>query len=295
MLSRNQLARFYHRLAWHGWQWALACSLLLLLVACGSRSDPTRNDDLQITLLPASVDVGKDMVRIQLYNREQAPITDATVTVEGNMNHAGMAPIMADPVSDGDDGATDGIYQTSLSFSMLGDWIITVLVELADGSQTTQDINVTITEGGIQSNNGTSSDQGQGTNEITVYDVVVRAVPVAGGNGAIYFTLTNRTAQADQLVAIESTVAVAAEMHESINDNNVIRMEPRPAGFELPAGGTIALAPGGKHVMLVQLEQPLVEGDTLPLTLRFAHAAPLSITATIVGLSSEIVMEHQHD
>jgi len=291
MLSRNQLARFWYRLAWHGWQVALVCSLFTLLAACGSRSDPTSNGDLQITLLPPSVGVGHDSVRIQLYNREQSPITDATLTLEGNMNHAGMAPIMADPVSDGDDGATDGIYQASLSFSMLGDWIITVLVELADGSQTTQDINVTITEGGIQSNNGTSSDQGQGTNEITVYDVVVRAVPVAGGNGAIYFTLTNNTEQADQLVAVESAVA-AAEMHESINDNNVIRMEPRPAGFELPAGGTIALAPGGKHVMLVQLAQPLVEGDTIPITLRFEHAAPISVTASIVGLSSEIVLEH---
>lgn len=291
MLSRNQLARFYHRPTWNGWRGALACCLLLLLAACGSRSDPTSNDDLQITLLPPSVGIGRDRVRVQLHNREQAPITDATVTLEGNMNHAGMAPIIAGPVSDGDDGTIDGIYQASLPFSMLGDWIITVVVNLADGSQTAQDINITVMEDGVQRRGGASRDEGQGTDEITVYDVVVRAVPVAGGNGAIYFTLTNNTEQADQLVAVESAVA-AAEMHESINDNNVIRMEPRPAGFELPAGGTIALAPGGKHVMLVQLAQPLVEGDTIPITLRFEHAAPISVTASIVGLSSEIVLEH---
>lgn len=291
MVIRNGLARFWYRLAWHGWQVALVCSLFTLLAACGSRSYPTSNGDLQITLLPPSVGVGHDSVRIQLYNREQSPITDATLTLEGNMNHAGMAPIIAGPVSDGDDGARDGIYQASLPFSMLGDWIITVVVTLADGSERTQDINVTITEGGIQTSNDASRGEVQGTDELTVQNVLVRAVPVAGGNGAIYFVLTNNSNQADRLVAVESAVAATAEMHESVDDNNLIRMEPRPNGFELAPGATIALAPGGKHVMLVQLEQPLVEGDRLPITLRFEHAAPITVTASIVGLGSEIVME----
>ena len=274
----------------------LICSLILLLAACGSRSDTTSgNDDLQITLLPPSVGGGRDIVRIQLHNREQASITDAIVMVEGNMNHAGMAPIMAGPISDGDDGATDGIYQASLPFSMLGDWVITIAVNLADGSQTTQDINVTVTDGGVQSSNGASNSEVQGTDELTVQDVMVRAVPVAGGNGAIYFTLTNNTKQADRLVAVESNIAAAAEMHESVDDNNVIRMEPRPEGFELPAGGILVLAPGSKHVMLVQLAQPLVEGDTLPITLHFEHAAPISVTASIIGLGSAIVIEQQDD
>jgi periplasmic copper chaperone A len=292
MLGRNQLARFWCRVAWYGWRGVLAYTLVLLLAACGSRTAATDNDDLQISLLPAAVGVGSDIVRVQLHDREQAPITDATLMVEGNMNHAGMAPIMAGPISDGDDGAIDGIYQASLPFSMLGDWIITVVVTLADGSETTQDIQVTITEGGIQSSHDASGGEVQGTDALTVQNVLVRAVPVAGGNGAIYFTLTNHTNQADRLVAVESAVAATAEMHESVDDNTIIRMAPRPDGFELAPGATLVLAPGGKHVMLVQLKQSLVEGNTLPITLRFEHAPPITVTASIVGLGSDIVMEH---
>lgn len=276
--------------------WLVLLALLLTLVfltACGSSTPATPEAAVQITLLPGAT---ADSLQVQLHNPDHTPLTDATVTLEGNMNHAGMAPIMGKPVHDSDDGASDGVYLIPFQFSMLGDWIITVQVDLADGTQATKDVNVTVTDGGLQIQDG---DQGSQTNQsptgaIIVQDAMANAVPLAGGNGAIYFTVMNGTAQADRLVAVESEVAASTTMHESINDNNVVRMEARPDGFALPAGGRVELAPGGKHVMLMNLKAPLTEGETITITLRFDHAAPFSVTVPIMALGSKMTEEHQH-
>ena len=53
-------------------------------------------------------------------------------------------------------------------------------------------------------------------------------------------------------------------------------------GLVLPAGEAVALRPGGNHIMLMALKQPLAEGEQVSLTLTFEHAPPMGIRA-IVG------------
>lgn len=276
------------------WQVILPTLLLLpMLIACGSGEEASSSPAVQITLLPSQ---NANELQVQLRNPAQAPITDATVVLEGNMNHAGMVPVLTDPVHDEADGATDGIYRLPFQFSMLGDWIVTVTATLADGSEATKDVEVTVTDGGVQIHDASAdaATGGQTAGQMMVHDVMAPASPLAGGNGAVYFMVMNNTAQADRLVAVESDVAAAAELHESVEENNVIRMEPRPDGFDLPAGGSVTLAPGGKHVMLVNLKAPLVEGESFTLTLRFQHAPAISVTVPIVAPGSAPGGEHQH-
>lgn len=292
MSRKNKALPFLNRPAWS--MFIAVLFTWVFLGACGSSTPATSEAAVQISLLPGTT---ADSLQVQLHNPDHTPLTDATVTLEGNMNHAGMAPVIGEPVQDSADGASDGVYTIPFQFSMLGDWIITVQVALADGTEATKDVNVTVTDAGIQIQGG---DQGSQTNQsptgaIIVQDAMANAVPLAGGNGAIYFTVMNGTAQADRLVAVESDVAAATTLHESINDNNVVRMEARPDGFALPAGGMVELAPGGKHVMLMNLKQPLVEGEQITVTLRFEHATPISITVPILGLGSNMAGEHQHD
>jgi len=57
------------------------------------------------------------------------------------------------------------------------------------------------------------------------------------------------------------------EIHEMKMDGNVMKMAALAKGLELPAGQTVELKPGGYHVMLMELKQPLKDGDSVPLSL----------------------------
>ena len=71
-----------------------------------------------------------------------------------------------------------------------------------------------------------------------------------------------------------------AELHEHAMAGMVMKMRPL-AGLAIPAGQTVALAPGGMHIMLVGLKAPLREGQSFPLTLTFAKAGPQTVTVMV--------------
>jgi copper(I)-binding protein len=62
-----------------------------------------------------------------------------------------------------------------------------------------------------------------------------------------------------------------AEIHEMKMEGDVMRMRAI-AALDLPAGKSVALRPGGYHLMLMDLKQPLVKDTQVPVTLRFADA-----------------------
>ena len=74
-----------------------------------------------------------------------------------------------------------------------------------------------------------------------------------------------------QLVGVSTSLAGAAEVHEMKMEGDVMKMRAL-AKLELPAGRTVELKPGGYHLMLQDLKQPLVQGSTVPLTLLFRDA-----------------------
>jgi len=77
--------------------------------------------------------------------------------------------------------------------------------------------------------------------------------------------------QTTHLVGVASPVAGIAELHEMSMDGNIMRMRPIDA-LALPAGKAVELKPGGYHLMLMDLKQPLKSGGTIPLTLQFQGA-----------------------
>ena len=78
--------------------------------------------------------------------------------------------------------------------------------------------------------------------------------------------------QPTTLVGVASPVAGVAEVHEMKMDGDVMRMRALPNGLALPAGKTVALTPGGYHVMLMDLKATLPKDSTIPLTLVFKDA-----------------------
>ena len=80
--------------------------------------------------------------------------------------------------------------------------------------------------------------------------------------------------------AIASPVAGKVELHESKMENNVMKMRG-VASLAVPAGGTVRLAPGGYHGMLIALTQPLTVGQSIAVTLTFEKAGPLTVSASV--------------
>lgn len=104
--------------------------------------------------------------------------------------------------------------------------------------------------------------------------------------GGAYVTLTSPAD--DWLVGVSSPIAGRAEVHEMQMDGNVMRMREVEGGLALPAGKVVALAPGGYHIMLMDLKQPLVAGQVIPMQLRFRTAPPLDLRVQVapVGASA---------
>jgi copper(I)-binding protein len=71
-------------------------------------------------------------------------------------------------------------------------------------------------------------------------------------------------------------VSRTVELHEMKMDGDVMRMR-QVAAVDVPAGGSVALEPGGLHVMLLGLKAPLKEGDRFPMTLRFEKAGEVKV------------------
>lgn len=103
-----------------------------------------------------------------------------------------------------------------------------------------------------------------------------RATPGVVKNGAAYLTVTNTGKQADRLLAASTDAADHAELHTHLQENGVMKMR-QIADIPLEAGATVKLQPGGLHIMLMGLKQPLKEGDRVPLTLRFDQAGEVKV------------------
>lgn len=127
--------------------------------------------------------------------------------------------------------------------------------------------------------------------KITVIDLMAPVAPAGMPNGAVYFTLQNGTDQPLHLQSATTDVADALSFHETVDDQGVMRMIAQPDGFVVPAGESLVLEPGSKHLMLEKLRTPLVAGEQFTLTLTFADAAPLTLTVPVMD-HGDAPMDH---
>ena len=116
---------------------------------------------------------------------------------------------------------------------------------------------------------------------ILVEDAWSRPAP-GGANGAVYLTLVNRSAETDRLLAARSPDAKATELHEVVMEGDRMRMALVEGGLEVPAGGTLELAPAGHHLMVIGLVRGLAVGDQLALVLELERAGEIDLSVPIV-------------
>jgi hypothetical protein len=118
----------------------LSIALVLLLVACRGPATAT-GSDLQLTLRvePAPAQAGNAILVVTVTDGNDQPVDEAVVDVEGNMTHPGMVPVTARV-----EGGAGGEYRLPFTWSMGGDWVVTVTARLADGRQARADFPVSV-------------------------------------------------------------------------------------------------------------------------------------------------------
>ncbi len=121
-----------------------------------------------------------------------------------------------------------------------------------------------------------------------------RATAPGAPTGAVYFTIETRAA-ADRLIGVSTPMAERAQMHRSIEEEGSSRMEHVDSVSVRP-DAPLEFAPGGLHVMLIDLQEALVEGDDFPLTLRFGRAGEIEVEVRVEGMTTSPpgAGEHAH-
>jgi copper(I)-binding protein len=137
-----------------------------------------------------------------------------------------------------------------------------------------------------------------GDDPITIEGQWARTSPAMASMGAAYMDITS--SEGDQLVGVSvpASIAARAEIHEmvpaevpmddsmdeSMDDGEMdmgAMVMQQIMALDLPAGETVSLEPGGYHVMLIDLAEPLAEGDTFNVTLDFAESDDLTVEVVV--------------
>lgn len=112
----------------------LTLFLLLALVGCGGRASQTdQSQGYSFDFAAADTAVGNTTVTVTLLDPQNNPVENAQLTINGNMSHAGMQPVIVETNSN-----TNGIYTADFEWTMAGDWFVTVTATLPDGTVISQ-------------------------------------------------------------------------------------------------------------------------------------------------------------
>jgi copper(I)-binding protein len=116
--------------------------------------------------------------------------------------------------------------------------------------------------------------------QVRIDEPWARATPPGAKIGAGYMKISGGP---DRLLGARTPAAAKVELHITEKKGDVMRMREVKA-YDVPAKGSFDLAPGGAHLMLIDLKAPLREGAKVPLTLRFEKAGEVKVELQVRAL-----------
>lgn len=129
-----------------------------------------------------------------------------------------------------------------------------------------------------------SEPDGNAAASVTVHDQWVKAAD--SGMSAAFAEITNDGDRDIVLVSATSAASSRMELHETVTDSSGTKtMRPKEGGFTIPAGQTLTLAPGGDHLMFMDLKEPLRTGSNTSIELHFADGSTTAFTARVRDFS----------
>jgi hypothetical protein len=113
-----------------------------------------------------------------------------------------------------------------------------------------------------------------------------RATPGGAKTGGGFLTIENKGGSPDKLVGVSADVAGKVEVHQMATDGGVMKMRPVEGGLTIDPGKTVKLAPGGYHLMMMDLKSPLKQGEKVPVTLQFEKAGKVAVTLDVQAVGA---------
>ncbi|MDE2603479.1 MAG: copper chaperone PCu(A)C [Bradyrhizobium sp.] len=128
--------------------------------------------------------------------------------------------------------------------------------------------------------------------EVKAGDLVItqawtRATPNGAKIGGGYLTIENKGSTPDRLLGGSTDAAGRVEVHQMTTKDGVMTMRPLGDGLTIDPGKTVKLAPGGYHLMMFDLKNPLKQGDTVPVTLKFEKAGEVKVSLAVQGIGAQ--------
>jgi copper(I)-binding protein len=107
---------------------------------------------------------------------------------------------------------------------------------------------------------------------LSIDHVWARSTAASSQTGAVYLSISNQGKDSDRLLSVSSNRAGQTQIHRSSVVNGVMQMRALEDGVAIAPGQSVKFMPGGLHVMLIGLKQPLKSGEHFALQLHFEKA-----------------------
>ncbi|WP_224815859.1 copper chaperone PCu(A)C [Hasllibacter sp. MH4015] len=128
---------------------------------------------------------------------------------------------------------------------------------------------------------------------MVIEDAYARAASPLAQTAAIYMSVRNHSDADDRMFRVESDAADRVEIHTHVqSDDGVMRMVELEDGISIPGGATHTLQPGGDHIMLLGLSEPLEQGDTFEMLVFFDVWVPMIVTVTVDNEAVNAMVGH---
>ncbi|MBP1805775.1 copper chaperone PCu(A)C [Rubellimicrobium aerolatum] len=117
--------------------------------------------------------------------------------------------------------------------------------------------------------------------DIGIHDPYALATTPQATTGSAYMMIHNHGDAGDRLLGASSPAAERVELHESREEDGVMRMTPVEGGLPIPADGELELRRGGVHLMLMGLTRPFADGDVIEVTLTFERTGDMTFRVPV--------------
>jgi len=119
--------------------------------------------------------------------------------------------------------------------------------------------------------------------DVKVENAWTRATTPDNRTAAVYFTMRNTGQRQIDLIGVRTDRASIETLHQTTTDTKGVSRMSAKAELRIDPGDAVSFEPGGMHVMLIDVEKPLIEGEILPLRLKFYDGDDLTIDVPILA------------